>query len=255
MQGQEGVAMARDRHILALGFGEEFDALADRLPVLSFRATHASTTEDGVRALERSGEPIRAVLLAIPHTLGELSVALGRLRDHATTSHLRFVAAGPQPGPRELEEIRRAGVEFALWKPFDDAALRFVLNEALQDPRSGKSRNLPRAPTRMLARVYSSTGQKAAQVYNLSEGGAFLETARPTSAKGHVSVELPLPTGTVTLKARVVTTNVPGNIQKANLPMGMGVEFIDVSEETGRALAKYVEALAELHRVDEPDPV
>ena len=193
------------------------------------------------------------LLLAVPHALGDLSFALDRLRDHAPTPYLRFAAAGPEPGPRELEELREAGVEFALWKPFDDAALRFVLNEALQDPHSGESRNVLRAPTAMLARVFSAAGQKAALVYNLSERGAFLETLRPTSAKGHVRVELPLPTGTVTLAARVVTTNVPGNIQKPNLPMGMGVEFTDVPEETRHALAEHVEAMAERYRIDKPD--
>jgi CheY-like chemotaxis protein len=247
--------MAKHQQILALGFGEEFDSLAGRLLLLNFRAARATLAEDGVHALERSGEPIHAVLLAIPHSLGDLSVALGRLREHAPTPHLRFVAAGPQPGQRELEELRRAGVEFALWKPFDDAALRFVLNEALKNPGSGESRNLLRAPTTMLARVFSSTGQKAALVYNLSEGGAFLETLRPTSAKGHVRVELPLPAGTVTLEARVVTTNVPGNIQKPNLPMGMGVEFTDVPEETRHALAEHVGAMAGRYRIEKPDPV
>jgi len=245
--------MGKPQHVLALGFGEEFTALAGRLLLLNFRAVRAASTDDGVRALERGGEPIRVALLAVPQMLGDLSFALGRLRDHAPTPHLRFAAAGQEPGRRELEELHEAGVEFALWKPFDDAALRFVLNEAHQDPNSAESRNVLRAPTAMLARVFSAAGQKAALVYNLSERGAFLETLRPTSAKGHVRVELPLPTGTVTLAARVVTTNVPGNIQKPNLPMGMGVEFTDVPEETRHTLAEHVGAMAERYHIDKPD--
>jgi hypothetical protein len=254
MQGLEGCVMGKPQHVLALCFGEEFDVLAGRLLLLNFRAVRAASTEDGVRTLERSGEPIRAALLAVPQALGDLGFALGRLRDHAPSPYLHFVATGPQPGRRELEELHRAGVEFALWKPFDNAALRFVLNEALQDPNSGESRNGLRAPTAMLARVFSAAGQKAALVYNLSERGAFLETLRPTSAKGHVRVELPLPTGTVTLAARVVTTNVPGNIQKPNLPMGMGVEFTDVSEEMRHTLAEHVGAMAERYRIAKPEP-
>jgi hypothetical protein len=254
MQGQEGFAMGKPQHVLALGFGREFDVLAGRLLLLNFRAVRAASTEDGVRTLKRTGEPIRAALLAVPQMLGDLSFALGRLRDQAPTPYLHFVAAGPQPGRQELEELRRAGVEFALWTPFDDAALRFVLNEALQDPNSGESRNVLRVPTGMLARVFSAAGQKTALVYNLSERGAFLETLRPTSAKGHVRVELPLSTGTVTLEARVVTTNVPGNIQKRSLPMGMGIEFTDVSEETRHTLAEHVGGMAERYRIEKPDP-
>ena len=244
--------MAKHRHVLALGFGDEFDSLADRFLLLGLRAVRATLAEDGVRALERSGEPIRAVLLAVPHALGDLGFALDRLREHAPTPVLRFAAAGPEPGPRELEELREAGVEFALWKPFDNAALRFVLNEALRDPHRAESRSVLRSPTAMTARVFSAAGQKSARVYNLSEGGAFLETLRPTPVRGHVRVELPLPSGTLTLEAQVATTNVPGNIQKPNLPMGMGVEFRDVSEKTRQALAEHVDALANRFRIREP---
>jgi hypothetical protein len=250
---REVSAVAKHRHVLALGFGDEFESLAGRLLLLGFRAVRATLAEDGVRALKRSGEPIRAGLLSVPHSMGDLGFALDRLREHASTPFLRFVAAGPEPGPRELEELREAGVEFGLWKPFDAAALRFVVNEALREPHRVESRRMLRAPTTMLARVFSAAGQKAALVYNLSEGGAFLETLRPTSTKGHVRIELPLPAGTVTLEAQVATTNVPGNIQKPNLPMGMGVEFTDVPEETRRTLAEHVEALADRFRIDEPE--
>jgi hypothetical protein len=246
--------MARPQLILALGFGEEVDALAGRLLLLGFRAVRATSTEDGVRALAQGGDAIRAVLLSVPHSLGDLGSALGRLRDHAPSMGLRFVATGPRPGPRELEELGQAGVEFALWTPFEDAALRFVLNEAAQDEKILESRRAVRVPTTLLARVFSSAGQKAALVYALSERGAFLETLRPTSTKGHVRVELPLPGGTLTLDARVVVTNVPGNLQKTNLPMGMGVEFTEVPEETRRALAEYVEVLAGEIRIGKPAP-
>jgi hypothetical protein len=247
--------MGKPQHVLALGFSGGFDVLAGRLLLLNFRAVRAASTEDGVRILERSGEPIRVALLAVPQALGDLGFALERLRERAPAPYLHFVAAGQEPGRRELEELHGAGVEFALWEPFDDAALRFVLNEAHQDPNSGESRNVPRAPTAMLARVFSAAGQKAALVYNLSEQGAFLETLRPTSAKGHVRVELPLPAGTVTLAARVVTTNVPGNIQKPNLPMGMGVEFTEVPEEARHTLAEHVGAMAGRYRIEKPEPL
>jgi hypothetical protein len=245
MQEREDCVMGKPRRVLALGFGEEFELLSARLLLLNFRAVRAELADEGVRAMERSGEPIRSVLLSIPHALGDLDFALDRLRDRAPGTSLRFVAVGPRPSPRELEELRSAGVEFSLWEPFDDSALRFVLNAAVRDPVSGELRKVQRAPHAMLARVFSGAGQKAALVYNLSEHGAFLETLRPTSAKGHVRVELPLPSGTVTLEAEVVSTNVPGNLQKPHVPMGMGVVFVDVPEEIRRNLAELVDALAE----------
>ena len=124
--------MAKHQYVLALGFGEEFDSLAGRLLLLNFRAARAESIEEGVCALEQSAEPIRAVLFAIPHSLGDLSVALDRLRDHGSTPQLRFVPAGPQPGRRELEELRRAGVEVVRYYPggwrdwTEDASLPIV---------------------------------------------------------------------------------------------------------------------------------
>ena len=55
------------------------------------------------------------------------------------------------------------------------------------------------------------------------------------------------------LEARVLTTNVPGNIQKTPMPMGMGVEFLEVPEEARRALADQVEAMADRFRIDKQD--
>jgi hypothetical protein len=254
MQRRESFDMAKHLHVLALGFGDEFDALAGRLLLLNFRAVRARLCEDGVRALARGGEPIRTVLLSVPHRLGDLRFVADRLRDHAPTSSLRFIAVGRRPAPPDLEELRRAGVELCLWEPFDEGALRFVLNQAHNPAPSGTARKALRAPTRMLARVFSGTGQKAALVNNLSETGAFLETHHPTAERGRIRVELQLPIGTVTLDARVVTTNVPGNLRNVSMPLGMGVEFIDVPEQTRRALAEHVEALAANFRLDKPDP-
>lgn len=245
--------MTNHQHVLAVGFGADFDPLAGRLLLLGFRAVRVSSTEEATHALKQSGEPIRAGMLCVPHGLGDLGSALGRMREQAHKGALRFIAVGPRPDAPALEELRKAGVELALWQPFDDAALRFVLNQATYRPGDYGQRRKLRAPTTMVARVFSQAGPKAALVYNLSESGAYLETHRPTANSGHVRVELPLPSGTVTIEARVVNTNVPGNVSRSNLPIGMGVEFVDVPDETRQNLAAYVEALAVAFRIDPPE--
>jgi len=106
-----------------------------------------------------------------------------------------------------------------------------------------------RVPTTMIARVFSAAGEKPALVYNLSEGGAYLETHRPTMSGGHVRVELPLPAGKRTLEAVVVSTNVPGNLQRPNLPLGMGVRFDQAEEQARREIARYVEERAAQFRL------
>jgi hypothetical protein len=51
-----------------------------------------------------------------------------------------------------------------------------------------------------------------------------------------ISVELPLPAGNVSLNGRVLYTNVPGNLQHDDLPLGMGVAFDSPPAEAEREL-------------------
>jgi hypothetical protein len=85
-------------------------------------------------------------------------------------------------------------------------------------------------------------------VYNLSTGGAYLETMRPSQVGIKVAVEMPLPWNTLDLEAEVVSTNVTGNLRKENLPRGMGVKFLGLSKSNEVVLAKYVDERAQAFR-------
>ncbi len=53
----------------------------------------------------------------------------------------------------ELETLRSVGVELALWKPFDDATLRFQLSRAISLRHAERHRKVPRVPNQLPARV------------------------------------------------------------------------------------------------------
>ena len=53
--------------------------------------------------------------------------------------------------------------------------------------------------------------------------------------------KIPLPMARVSTTGRVVFTNVPGNLMKRNLPVGMGVRFQGTSPETKAFLQIYAE--------------
>jgi hypothetical protein len=238
----EPARMLKRRHVLLLGFGQEQAALTGRLILLTFRPLHAADVDGAVSVLGAASEPVRAALLPVGFAGNRLVAELARLRRQC--GPISFVATGPKPDEPMLHLLRRAEVRLCLWEKIEDSALRFVLNRALFDDLRGQVRKEQRVPTSMVARVFSASGEKPVLVYNLSNVGAYLETHRPTGVGGHVQVELPLPSGKITLPACVVSTNVPGNLQRPNLPLGMGVDFLQVPEEARAALSRYVEARA-----------
>ncbi len=227
--------MATPTQILLVGFGSEARALAGRLLLLEMRGLLA---ED----LESAGETAQArgpgVALIHSDAIRDASAVRELAAAARGDGGMVLIASGPRPSDEALRVMRRGGISLALFEPFSDGELRFVLNRALYGEDT--TRRETRVPTDLDATVHSATGEKRVTVYNLSAGGAYLETLRPTGEGGNLRVRLPLPGGEVELPARVVGTNVPGNLTRPNLPMGMGVQFQDADADATQAVATYV---------------
>jgi hypothetical protein len=88
---------------------------------------------------------------------------------------------------------------------------------------------------------------RPAQVYSVSARGAFLATAAPALRRSLVHVTLPVRGDELRVAGEVVLTNVPGNLRKRNLPIGMGVRFLGLPREAEQRLLQYTcERSAEL---------
>jgi hypothetical protein len=61
-----------------------------------------------------------------------------------------------------------------------------------------------------------------------------------TGAK--LELKLPLPGGPLCVRSDVVFSNVPGNLRRPNLPIGMGVRFRPLPEGDAKTLRDYIEA-------------
>ena len=55
-----------------------------------------------------------------------------------------------------------------------------------------------------------------------------------------LEVELRLPEGPIRVKSTVIYANVPGNLQRPNLPLGMAVRFEKLDGPTSKQLKRYV---------------
>lgn len=240
--------MARREQTLLIGVADEEEkvALCDRLWSVGFRAFPARDAAHAVDLLDREG-PFRVAIVA--SRSAEPTETVAKLRAAAPESGLRIIMLGERIPAASIAAAKDAGASLALWDPFHDSELRFVVNQAAYDQTRGEVRERLRVPTQLGAFVHSGTARKPAGVYNLSLRGAYLETPRPNGSGATVQIELLMREGSVHVNAEVVTTNVPGNLRKANRPIGMGVRFLDLDRNTEEALEKYIEQRANLYHL------
>jgi hypothetical protein len=226
--------------VLLFGFGKAHDELAGRIVVLGYRALRANDVETAIELIRRQDQPVRVVMFPVDAPFADRGRDLRRMADASGALGLRCIASGAQPNAAEIAALKRDGVRFGLWRGFHDSDLRFTLNTALYDETRGQLRPALRVPASLIARVKSSAGEKAGMLYNLSMTGAFIETARPNMPGGSITLTIEFPDGAVSTPAKVMFANVPGNLQKANLPLGMGVKFSGIPPASAERIAKFV---------------
>jgi len=236
------------QQVLVLGPAERARFLAGHLLLLGYRATGASDVAAALRILALASPPIRVGLLASDHGLPDPGMALREIA--ALSPHpLQWIAIGVRPDAAEIERLRGADVQFSLFDPFSDEELRFVVSEAHHAGSPEARRIEQRVPTLIRARVTTKTGERVAVICNLSTLGAYLATPRPAMRSGTLTIQLPLKDGEVEIQGLVLWNNVPGNLRRANVPVGMGVQFTEVSPAAVIALKHYIEERAKSYRL------
>jgi len=215
--------------------------LVTRLRDLQLIPLAASDFAEAEQVIAAAKSPVKAGLIDMELTGSDLKSWIKRLCRAGPTTGITFAAFGSLPDRPTRKSLRAAGLTLGLWEPIDDGLLRFQVNRALTADRDEHGRESKRVPTFLLCRVHSGGRTKDAIVYSLSEGGAFLETPRASMDGAHIEIELRLPGQTMTLGAHVVFSNVPGNLQRPNLPLGMGVRFRDLDREHRKRIGEYVD--------------
>ena len=212
-----------------------------RLPGL--RVVRAGSP-DAVGRLARLPEyAFRVAMLSAEVPAPAIEAAVEPLRANLDEGCLVGLVYGERPAPESCEHFEDLGFSLSLWRPFDDHALRFQLNRAfLRGRRMGAARTELRVPMDCRARVSGGHRQKDAFVYSLSRHGAYLATPCPSATGAKVEISLLLPDRTISVPARVMHTNVPGNLQRACAPIGMGVRFLDPNPGVVLELDRIVEA-------------
>ncbi len=235
--------MSSPSELLLIDAGQQpMHLLTARLKRLGYRALPVKTPDEAREALIDPRHRVGAVVIPPDLAATNLRGALDSLRGLGRIDDLTFLVAGVRPGPEGCETLREAGVRFGLWEPVDAHTLRFLVNYSLACPEEiQRERSGLRVPADWSVQVRTAQRSKGARVYSISSTGAYLATDRPMLRKSLVHLSLPLPSGAIQTAARVVMTNVPGNLQRANLPIGMGVVFTGTTVDDEALLASYAE--------------
>jgi hypothetical protein len=228
--------------------GHPLEPVAQRLRLLGIPAVRAKTAAEARAALGDPRAGIGAVLIPPDPPALDLPRALRALCRASDGSALALLVCGPRPDAEARARLREAGAELALWEPLDDHTLRFQVNRALARGAGDRApRRALRVPTHWPVQVRMGARTRPAHVYSVSARGAFLATAGPALRRSLVHVTLPLADETgepLRTAAEVVITNVPGNLRRRNLPLGMGVRFLALGANAERALGRYTEERA-----------
>ncbi len=151
-----------------------------------------------------------------------------------------LMVIGRQPDDATRARLREAGVELALWEPYDEVELRAALQAAMA-PHSGNpnSRKHPRIVTTLLARASMGLLRTDAIVSSLSLGGAFLEAPEPFPEGVDFTLEIALPEEIVSVQAKVIYTS--ERTPQSALAAGMGVSFASVDGAAGEGLKRFLD--------------
>lgn len=230
----------RPQIILIEGSDGGITTLAERLRSFDVEPVRVANLDSAESLVESTRQPFCVVMIPTDFHHDRLKKALKSLCGANSTTEVMLVSVGRHPTPTQRKELKGAGMKLALWEPYDEGTLRFQLNRALGGDRDHHKRRTLRVPTYLLARVFIAGRTKDAVVYSLSEGGAFLETQRASMEGARIDVELRLPGGAIEAKGEVLFSNVPGNLQRPNLPLGMGLRFTEISSGDTKRIREFV---------------
>ncbi|MAE93241.1 MAG: hypothetical protein CL910_01135 [Deltaproteobacteria bacterium] len=204
---------------------------------------YAADADEALLLARQERERLGALLVPASLETSTLDFLVERVCPLMSGGVETLVPIGLEPGPEVAASLRRAGVRWCLWEPYEEHELRFVTAAALMAGDPGERRKRMRVPAQLFAGVLQGGDRKRAVVCDLSAGGAYLGLESPMEADSLVDLELQVPPGSVFLRARVAHTQAPGRTPRPDLPDGMGIEFLELEGDDYTAVARLLEDL------------
>jgi uncharacterized protein (TIGR02266 family) len=202
-----------------------------------FSLITASSGVEALKAVYSANPDLVFVDLYMPDMNGDECCRV--IKSDPRTKEIPVVIVTMSGKEADIERCRKAGCNEILFKPINRE--RFI--ETTKKYLKVQERD----QVRYFARLQISFGKEDSQrmsdyAINLSTGGVFLETTNLMEENTPLAAEFVLPNRNISIscKARVAWVNHPDLIKNQNLPVGMGIQFLDLSEESMNAIRSYI---------------
>jgi len=214
--------------------------VALRLIRLGIDSYYAKDVVEAWLLAQQEADSIRVLLVAPGADQDGIARILALLRGHASALPRSVVAIGPCPDEATRAGLRDTGVEWALWEPYDESALRMVLASAMAPALEGEPRRAERLPTTLLGRAFKGLHRRDGLVCSLSTDGAFLEMPHPYEEGTRITLEIDVEGVSLVTKAEVRYTRERGGAGASEHPAGMGVAFREIAPDARDRLARFL---------------
>jgi len=214
------------------------EKLATQLVRLGIEAIRVSDLNEALDTIKAREYSIRAVLVPSEFDGKSLRKALKSMRRREPV--LPAMAYGKIADRAQRKLLRQAGVLLSLWDGYDEGVLRFQLNRLISGENQKAVRGSLRAPTHTPVRVVVGQREKQGALYSISESGCYIETPRASMDGARLQMTFVLEERSYEIEGIVIFANVPGNLQRPNLPLGMGVQFLDIPSSVRKLLGEFI---------------
>ena len=235
MSDYERFAMILDSEASVLG------DCAIRLLDLGIDVLYANDVDEAALLARQETRRLGAVLIPASFERGSVEALLSRVCSHLEVGPQGLIVAGAMPATEFIEYLRARGVTWCLWDPYEMRELRFVMTAAMSTEHASERRKHLRIPSEMQTTVFMGRHRKDVRVHDLSQSGAYLAASHPFMEGSRLTLELPLPGGSVMGKAEVVNAKTADKPGRADVPEGMGVTFRDFAPDAAAALRRFID--------------
>jgi uncharacterized protein (TIGR02266 family) len=216
--------------------------LEQEMSLLNRNDFEVLVAHDGLEALKTTKEAMPDIVfmdLYMPGMDGDKCCQA--IKSDEKLSHIPIIMVTKGADDKAFERCWQAGCDDIISKPINPNYFLAIAKKHLNI----QFRNLPRYVARL--RIQYQSGADPGSVLsnytvNLSTGGIFLETVDLLPIDSPLNIEFILPEGSKVIKCsgKVAWLNHPESIKNQNLPIGMGLQFLNLSLEDMDSIRQFI---------------